>query len=177
MSREQALVHAVGWLLGPAWIRRMRRRHRLGRRPLTEAELERLGRYFSPELLARVRVVEVRRIELWGSGRVRSIAARRGGRVATRPAGLTLDDLVLVIDNAADRGSLLFHELVHVAQFARLGRRGFAARYLTEWWNAGRDVGRIDMERDAYELQARFEHGEAFSVEAEVARRLGGRGG
>jgi hypothetical protein len=155
----------------------MRRRHRSLRRRLTERERAALAGHFGARTLEGAWIAEVARIELWISPRLgrwaQRAAARRGGRVALSPAGLTLGNLVLVERDVPDRHSLLFHELVHVVQFARLGRGGFLARYLAEWAAAGWDVGAIPMERDAYELQRRFERGERFDAEAEVARRLG----
>lgn len=175
---ERAVALAA-WLLGPLWIGAMRIRYGRGARALSPAERGAMDGHFSSALLGRVRVAEVEHIELWicrGLGRrAQAFATRRGGRVAVSPLGLTLDDLVLIVSGTAAWEPLLFHELVHVAQFGTLGRRRFAARYLLGWWRGGRHVGRIAMERDAYELQARFERGEMFDAEREVAERLATR--
>lgn len=176
---RERVAGGAGWLLGPLWIAAMRARYGRGRRVLTARERERMAPYFDARLLEGVRVAEVERIELWvsrGIGRwVQGAVGRRGGRVAASPAGLTLGDLVLVSGGVADPESLLFHELVHVVQFEVLGLAGFAGRYLAEWAAGGGRVDAIPMERDAYELQARFDAGEVFSVREQVARRLSRR--
>ena len=94
----------------------------------------------------------------------------------TEMAGITLDDTILVSAkhiSGVDSTALIFHELVHVAQYARLGVAEFAIRYVRGWVENGMQYAAIRLERDAYELQDRFERREApFSVEAEVARLL-----
>jgi hypothetical protein len=64
---------------------------------------------------------------------------------------------------------LLFHELVHVVQYEKLGLATFAARYVNGFLSGGFYEG-IPLERNAYELDARFaaEPTRPFSVEAEI---------
>jgi hypothetical protein len=64
---------------------------------------------------------------------------------------------------------LLFHELVHVVQYERLGLADFAAKYVKGFLSGG-SYDAIPLEINAYELDARFaaEPSRAFSVEAEV---------
>jgi hypothetical protein len=91
-------------------------------------------------------------------------------------AGITFDDTILVSAqhiSGVDATSLIFHELVHVAQYATLGVAEFAARYVRGWVENGMQYAVIPLERDAYELQDRFDRRESpFSVEAEIARLL-----
>ena len=61
-----------------------------------------------------------------------------GGPVPPGAAAITLGRLVVVRARAAGDERLLRHELVHVAQWARLGVLGFLARYVGSylWWRA-----------------------------------------
>jgi hypothetical protein len=73
-----------------------------------------------------------------------------------------------VVSHEAFTDRLLFHELVHVVQYEKLGLPQFAARYVTGFLS-GRAYEAIPVEMNASESDARFA-GEpaAFSVEAEV---------
>lgn len=64
---------------------------------------------------------------------------------------------------------LLFHELVHVVQYEKLGLPEFSARYVRGFLTGG-SYEAIPLEMNAYELDARFAAGpmKPFSVEAEV---------
>jgi hypothetical protein len=65
----------------------------------------------------------------------------------------------------------LFHELVHIVQYQKLGLREFAAKYVNGFLNGG-SYEAIPLERNAYGLDARFfaAPSAAFLVEAEVQR-------
>lgn len=64
---------------------------------------------------------------------------------------------------------LLFHELVHVVQYQKLGVPDFAAKYVSGFLRGG-SYERIPLEAHAYALGNRFEREPArtFSVEDEV---------
>jgi hypothetical protein len=66
---------------------------------------------------------------------------------------------------------LLFHELVHVVQYEKLGLAGFAAKYVRGLLSGGSYVA-IPLEMNAYELDARFVAAptKVFSVTDEVQR-------
>ena len=84
---------------------------------------------------------------------------------------------ITLVDVVAYPGELdrarLFHELVHVVQYRVLGLRRFAQLYVKGFLE-GRGYEGIPLERQAYELGARFERRpeEIFSVEEDVIRRL-----
>lgn len=80
---------------------------------------------------------------------------------------ITFVDTVVSHEPFTDR--VLFHELVHVVQYERLGLTEFAARYVRGFLSGG-SYEAIPLEMNAYELDARFaaEPTKVFSVEAEV---------
>lgn len=157
-----------------AWVRSRRRQYRAVGRALNADEHAALAPYFHAELLARVRVAEVDRIE--DSFLVRWL---RGAGWAGVPGGLewvfgmAFVDVVALRAAAAHREQrrmpLLFHELVHIAQYQRRGTYVFLFRYLRGWLVHGRVYMAIPMEQEAYSLQDRFTRGEVFVVE-EVLR-------
>ena len=79
----------------------------------------------------------------------------------------TYMDTVVSHEPFTDR--LLFHELVHVVQYEKLGLAKFAAKYVKGFLSGG-SYEAIPLEMNAYELDARFatEQTKAFSVAAEV---------
>jgi hypothetical protein len=82
--------------------------------------------------------------------------------------GLTLDHLILIRDGFLSP-LLLFHELIHVAQYRHLGISTFARLY-THGFFATRSYQRIPLERCAYELEYRFvTDPEPFDAEAAAA--------
>jgi len=87
----------------------------------------------------------------------------------SRMAAMTLVDTIVSHEEFTDR--LLFHELVHVVQFERLGLKPFAKKYVRGFLAAG-SCEEIPLEKQAYELDGRFAAtpGEAIRVEEEVNR-------
>ena len=82
-------------------------------------------------------------------------------------AAITFVDTVVSHEPFTER--LLFHELVHVVQYKKLGLPEFSARYVRGFLSGG-SYEAIPLEMNAYELDARFAAGptRGFSVEAEV---------
>ncbi len=74
-----------------------------------------------------------------------------------------------VVSHAPFTERLLFHELVHVVQYEKLGLPDFAAKYVRGFLSGG-SYEAIPLERNAYELDARFAAAPAkpFAVEEEV---------
>lgn len=77
-------------------------------------------------------------------------------------AAITFVDIV--VSHVPFDNSLLFHELVHTVQYEKLGLSRFADKYVRGFLTSGSYAG-IPLERNAYELQERFE---SLSVEGEV---------
>ena len=86
--------------------------------------------------------------------------------------GITYDDTIL-ITNESFKGDglipLVFHELVHVAQYHLLGVDRFLEQYVRGWADNNSDYRSIPLEKEAYGMQERFEQGETFAVEDELA--------
>src|ERR1700737_108808 len=82
-------------------------------------------------------------------------------------AAITFVDTVVSHEPFTNR--LLFHELVHVVQYEKLGLTEFAAKYVRGFLSGG-CYEAIPLEMNAYELDARFAAAptKIFPVEAEV---------
>jgi len=82
-------------------------------------------------------------------------------------AAITFVDVV--VSHQEFTGALLFHELVHVTQFAQMGVKEFAAQYVNGFTRGG-SYEEIPLEKNAYALESRFSQngGEPFSVDDEV---------
>ncbi len=157
-----------------AWVRSRRRQYRAVGRSLGPDEHAALAPYFAADLLARVRVAEVNRIE--DSFLVRWLRVAGWSRVPGSLEwvfGMAFVDVVALRAAAAHREQrrmpLLFHELVHIAQYRRRGTYAFLFRYLRGWLVNGRVYMNIPMEQEAYALQDRFTRAEVFVVD-EVLR-------
>jgi len=76
-------------------------------------------------------------------------------------------DTVVSHEPFSDR--LLFHELVHVVQYEKLGIVNFAAKYVNGFLSGG-SYEAIPLEMNAYQLDARFAAApaETFSVSDQV---------
>lgn len=87
----------------------------------------------------------------------------------TQMAAFTFVETIVSHGQPADR--TLFHELVHLVQYTKLGLHNFAAKYVTGFLKGG-SYEAIPLEMNAYELDARFASApmNSFSVETEVQR-------
>jgi hypothetical protein len=74
-----------------------------------------------------------------------------------------------VVSHEEFSDELLFHELVHVVQYAQLGSKEFSVRYVNGFIKSGSYEG-IPLEKQAHELDARFsaDKNQPFSVAEEV---------
>jgi hypothetical protein len=161
----------AAWLIGPAWIGARRRAYLRVGRALSRGELLMLGPYFGESLLASVRIAEVERIESPGLyGMLRALRLPCPPDLST-VSGMAFGNAVVLARSGREL-SVLFHELVHVVQWRELGVRGFVARYVREWVESGGAYLDIPMERMAFEMQGRFDQGDVFDVESEVAAEL-----
>jgi len=140
--------------------------------PMTAVQIESLRSFFPAPVLEAARFVELmpgRRIsnplfygELKNMGFSREVLPD-----FAEMAAVTFVDLI--VSYGAISEQTRFHELVHVVQYQKLGVQAFASRYVTGFLSMG-DYEGIPLERNAYELDARFkaDTSKPFSVEAEV---------
>jgi hypothetical protein len=164
---------------GAEWVRAQRDLHRPTARPLTTQEKADFAGFFDAQTLDSARIKNVPVIqnpEFYGQ------LTALGVQIPvdfTRMAGITFEDTILLSTTQTSgdgpSASFLFHELVHVVQYETLGLQAFVQQYIQGWAQNGFEYAAIPLERDAYELQSRYESlpQEAFSVRAEVRRRLG----
>jgi len=68
-------------------------------------------------------------------------------------AAVTFVDVVVSHEEWSE--NLLFHELVHVVQYAQLGNKEFASRYVNGYIKGG-SYEEIPLEKNAFELAERF---------------------
>lgn len=153
--------------VGAAWVLSRRRRYRRSGHPLSEDQLHALAPWFGRPLLESVRIARVERIE---NPLVYSLLPLIGGRAPMdlgMVSGMAFADTIVLSSpkRGINQESLLFHELVHVAQYELLGVHPFVLEYLRGWLNAGRDYFSIPLEQQAFALQDRFATaGEPFHV-------------
>ena len=140
-------------------------------RGLHPEEREPVERFFEPDLLESVRIV------ISGPGRTPNPAffhraRERGFHLMpdfSHLGEITFGDVIVFQSPMTDR--LLFHALVHVAQYRRLGIPRYVDRYLRTFVRSGLHV-LVPFEAQAFELDHRFtlEPNKPFSVAAEVER-------
>lgn len=82
-------------------------------------------------------------------------------------AAITFVDVI--VSHEEFTHDLLFHELVHAVQYAQLGLKEFAARYVNGFIQGG-SYEEIPLEQNAYSLEGRFsaDPNQPFSVADEV---------
>ena len=156
------------------WVRAERDRQRPKALPLHPSELELFEPYFPKEVLETVRV---RAVDEMPSPPIAEKIRHQGRKIfqLSRARGLALDDTVIlhgasVPPGSPQRRSVLFHELVHVTQYRRLGVNAFMQQYFASLEATGYRYPDIIFEFQAFELQHRFvtSLGRAFSVEEEL---------
>ena len=161
------------------WVRAQREHHRPAGTPLEPKLRERFAAYFAAETLDRARVTEVDGI---GDPPFYADLLRQGLTtliVFRNMLGITFDDTILIARKRKPSGrayeALLFHELVHVAQYQRLGIDRFLHHYVTSWYEAGLRYEGIELEKQAYTLEGQltFSKG-AFSVEERLDALMAG---
>ena len=168
----------VAGVLACLWLRAARRKYAPSSRELTPFEREAMRGWFSEDLLASVRIAETDGIELPWVGLTRRILGRgmaglMDGPGGGGPGGIALGDLVVIRRRGGT--SVLFHELVHIAQYQALGTRRFLTLYLRTWWESGRNYFAIPFEEEAYSWQEHYDGGaDKRDIEA-VVRKCWGR--
>src|SRR5271167_2283902 len=136
--------------------------------PITADDKAALQPFFPADLIDEVLVVRARVSDPPFYAQLRSLGINNMPAFSDL-AGITFVDIVVHASTLTR--ALLFHELVHAVQYRHLGVAGFAELYVRGFLNGG-SYEEIPLEKQAYELEARFaENDEAFSVDEDVRRR------
>ncbi len=163
---------------GETWILEQRELHRPGAIPLSQHLRSTFEQFFSGDILDSAVFKTVPVIKNPGFYRELEAVGQSIPLDFTEMQGITFVDTILLSERyLGEHGlspALRFHELVHVTQYHILGVAEFILRYVHGWAENGYEYHANPLERDAYELQDRFELGpkDSFSVHEEVTRRL-----
>lgn len=137
--------------------------------PLTEAQRAAMQPFFPAEILDRVRLSVLRGSRVPNPS-MYSMAKMMG--IKDLPdfsdmAAITFVDIV--VSHVEFSNDLLFHELVHTVQYAQLGLKEFARRYVQGFIDGG-SYEEIPLEKNAYDLEGRYSKNpqQVFSVADEV---------
>jgi len=99
-------------------------------------------------------------LELWDKSTFYNGGKNHGmGGITYKRNRVTFSDILIRSDNAARQASIIYHELVHVAQQLDWGWWRFMFKYLDQWRRAGfnySNMRRSSIEGEAYKLQERF---------------------
>jgi len=137
-----------------AWIERFLAAHESTAQPMSSVRSDRLAACFPADFLARSKIVAVDRVvfppvESFGLFEFAALHQMEF-------EGITFKDTIFVRRDRKYEG-LYFHELVHVAQWARLGVDDFLLAYAAGL--AQQSYRETPLENMAYDLQAKFEAG------------------
>ena len=176
VEQAKALLKAklVEW--AEAWLLNLRQEYRAVSRALTPDEKAHLRGYFKPDLLLTLRVAESRRIP---NPSFFPTLPSMGVPIPwdfSAESGLAAVDTVVLSRPLIPEDSwlsVLFLECVHIQQFQALGVAKLVGRYVNGLFMNGFDYAALPMERQARELQLRFDAGLVlFSVEHEVEQAV-----
>jgi hypothetical protein len=141
--------------------------------PLTMEQRTRMQAFFPTDLLDSARLLLLRgsRIQDPPFYTMARIMGIKNLPSFSNTAAVTFIDVIVSHEEFSD--ALLFHELVHAVQYALLGTKEFAARYVTGFLETG-SYAENPLEKHAYELEQRFRTNpqEIFAVTEEVKLRL-----
>ena len=137
--------------------------------PLTDAQRAAMSPFFSSGVLDSARLCVLRGTRVPNPS-MYSMAKMMG--ITNLPdfsdmAAITFVDVIVAHQDFT--GALLFHELVHVAQYAQMDMKEFAARFVNGFIQGG-SYEEIPLEKQAHALESRFSQDSsvAFSVDDEV---------
>lgn len=164
---------------GCKWVIDIKNQYEEKARNLTFKEKDILKNWFTNNILNTAKVAEVNKVEN------PSFLIELKKKLPTVPInfdyssfnGVTFDYVILMaIENIKEQEWMptLFHELVHVVQFDILGLSNFVQLYVDDAVNTGFNYREISLEKNAYNLQSRFESSPIsyFSIEEEVRKHL-----
>jgi hypothetical protein len=142
--------------------------------PINLEQRGQMAPFFPPEILDSVRLLELRgtRIQDPPFYTMARIMGIKNLPSFADTAAVTFIDVLVSHEEFSPR--LLFHELVHAVQYAQLGTKEFASRYVSGFLKSG-GYAENPLEKHAFQLEQRFSANpqESFSVADEVKRWIG----
>lgn len=152
------------------YVQKQRERYAPIAVPLRDHHSTAMKRFFSPQLISRIRVAEVQSRQIpeplfYAKAKTMGI---RNLPVLAHMASLTFVDVLVFTGAMTERD--LFHALVHAAQFEVLGLVNWADLYVHGFLELGRDF-LVPIEAHAFALDTRFatSPAHAFDVKAEIS--------
>lgn len=137
--------------------------------PLTDAQRAAMHPFFPATVLdsARLCVLRGTRVSNPSMYAMAKMMGIRNLPDFSAMAAITFVEVIVSHEEFTD--ALLFHELVHVAQYAQMGVKEFAARFVSGFVQGG-SFEEIPLEKMAHALEIRFSEGggNLFSVDDEV---------
>jgi len=137
--------------------------------PLTDAQRSTMQPFFSAPILDSARLCVLRGTRV-SNPSMYAMAKMMGIRNLPDFAAMTAITFVdVIVSHQEFTDALLFHELVHVAQYAQMDMKEFAARFVNGFIQGG-SYEEVPLEKMAHVLESRFSQNasETFSVEDEV---------
>ena len=150
------------------WISSTLRQHAHDAQPVASFGFPRLHHYYGPQFLTAAKAIIVDRVPvppLTAIGLGEFSEMERGGF-----DGITFLDSYFITRRECSNESLHFHELIHVVQWQLLGPERFLAMYADGLERCG--YRNSPLEVMAYDAQARFDRGDVFDAQAQVAEYL-----
>lgn len=137
---------------------------------LTDAQRNAMQPFFSAAILESARLCVLRGTRVQNPS-MYAMAKMMGIRNLPDFAAMTAITFVdVIVSHQEFTDALLFHELVHVAQFAQMDLKEFAGRFVNGFIQGG-SYEEVPLEKMAHALESRFSQGgNPFSVDDEVRR-------
>jgi hypothetical protein len=139
--------------------------------PLTDAQRSVMQPFFSAAVLDSARLCVLRGTHV-SNPSMYAMAKMMGIRNLPDFAAMTAITFVdVIVSHQEFTDALLFHELVHVAQYAQMDMKEFAARFVNGFIQGG-SYEEVPLEKMAHALEDRFSQNavETFSVDDEVRK-------
>lgn len=137
--------------------------------PLTDAQRSAMQPFFSPAILDSARLCVLRGTRI-SNPSMYAMAKMMGiSNLPDFAAMIAITFVDVIVSHQEFTDALLFHELVHVAQYAQMGLKEFAGRFVNGFIQGG-SYQEVPLEKMAQALESRFSQNaaEAFSVDDEV---------
>jgi len=137
--------------------------------PLTDAQRNTMQPFFSSAVLDSARLCVLRGTRV-SNPSMYAMAKMMGIRNLPDFAAMTAITFVdVIVSHQEFTDALLFHELVHVAQYAQMDMKEFAARFVSGFIQGG-SYEEVPLEKMAHALEDRFSQNatQVFSVDDEV---------